>query len=265
VIKDIASLQNSIVKEAAELNLKKYRSQRREFLVEGVRAVQEAINSGWELTAVFFDDAVSGEKITMMLQHNAVSCYHVSRTIIERLTDTKNPQGIVAIVKEQNSNLADVAGKNGLLLVLDEVRDPGNVGTIIRTADAAGAVGVVLLSACVDLYSPKVVRSTMGSIFHLPIITDVDKNSFCSWCSKEKWSLWVSSLSGGTNIHEVKWEEKVALVMGNEANGASEDMLEAAKQKVFIPMQGKAESLNVSIAAGVFMFEALHKQELATK
>ena len=265
MIKDIASLQNSIVKEAAELNLKKYRSQRREFLVEGVRAVQEAINSGWELTAVFFDDAVSGEKITMMLQHNAVSCYHVSRTIIERLTDTKNPQGIVAIVKEQNSNLADVAGKNGLLLVLDEVRDPGNVGTIIRTADAAGAVGVVLLSACVDLYSPKVVRSTMGSIFHLPIITDVDKNSFCSWCSKEKWSLWVSSLSGGTNIHEVKWEEKVALVMGNEANGASEDMLEAAKQKVFIPMQGKAESLNVSIAAGVFMFEALHKQELATK
>lgn len=265
MIKDIASLQNSIVKEAAELNLKKYRSKRREFLVEGVRAVQEAINSGWELTSVFFDDAVSGEKVTMMLQHNAVPCYHVSRTIIERLTDTKNPQGIVAIVKEQNNNLADVAGKNGLLLVLDEVRDPGNVGTIIRTADAAGAVGVVLLSACVDLYSPKVVRSTMGSIFHLPIITDVDKNSFCSWCSKEKWSLWVSSLSGGTNIYEVKWEEKVALVMGNEANGASEDMLEAAKQKVFIPMQGKAESLNVSIAAGVFMFEALHKQELATK
>ncbi len=265
MIKDIVSLQNSIVKEAAELNLKKYRSQRCEFLVEGVRAVQEAINSGWELTAIFFDDTVSGEKISLMLQHNAVACYHVNRAIIERLTDTKNPQGIVAVVKEQQNSLADLADENGLLLVLDEVRDPGNVGTIIRTADAAGAVGVVLLSACADLYSRKVVRSTKGSIFHLPIITDVDKNSFCSWCNKENWALWVSSLSGGTSIYEIKWEEKVALVMGNEANGVSEDMLKAAKQKAFIPMQGKAESLNVSIAAGVFMFEALHKQALATK
>jgi len=265
VIKDIASVQNFIVKEAAELKLKKYRSERGEFLVEGLRAVQEAINSDWELTAIFFDDAVSGEKITTMLQRNAVPCYHVSHAIIERLTDTKNPQGIVATVKVHDSTIADLAGQQGLILVLDEVRDPGNVGTIIRTADAAGAAGVILLTSCADLYSPKVVRSTMGSIFHLPIITEVDKHSFCSWCNKEKWSLWVSSLSGGTNIYEITWERKVALVMGNEANGASQEMLLASKQNVFIPMRGKAESLNVSIAAGVFMFEAAHKQVLATK
>jgi len=265
VIKDIISLQNSIVKEAAELNLKKYRSQRGEFLVEGVRAVQEATTSGWEVTSIFFDDSIPAAKIATMVKNSVVPCYHVSHVIIERIADTKNPQGIVAIIKARKDKLADLAEQKGLILVLDEVRDPGNVGTIIRAADAAGAAGVILLNACADLYSPKVVRSAMGSIFHVPIITDVEKKSFCEWCSREKWELWVTSLDNGVNIYEIDWTEKVAVVMGNEANGASEEMLRAAKKNVYIPMGGKAESLNVAIAAGVFLFEGVHKQALATK
>ena len=262
MIKDILSAQNPLIKATGELKLKKYRSLRGEFLVEGMRAVQEAINSGWELKDIFFTDEVSGEEIVNMLKDKPVTCYHINQTLIERITDTKNPQGIVAVVKTKDSELKDLAGGTGLLLVLDEVRDPGNVGTIIRTADAAGACGIVLLRDCVDIYSPKVVRSTMGSVFHLPIITNVDKALFCEWCEKEQWPLWVSSLEGGTSIHETPWGPKVALVMGNEANGASAEMLKAAVKKVYIPMPGKAESLNVAIATGIFLFEGAYKQVL---
>ncbi|MFA7068521.1 MAG: RNA methyltransferase [Acidaminococcaceae bacterium] len=265
MIRDIISAQNPLVKAAAELKMKKYRTQREEFLVEGVRSVQEVLTSGWGIIEVFFADAIGTETVAAMFASSNVPCYHVSQAIIERLTDTKTPQGIVAVVKMQNTTITDLAGLSGLLLVLDEVRDPGNVGTIIRTADAAGACGVVLLQDCADVYSPKVVRATMGSIFHLPIVIDVDKAKFCQWCAQENWSLWVSSLEGGTDIYDIAWEAKVAVTMGNEANGASAQMLKAAGKKVYIPMQGKAESLNVAIAAGVFLFEGAHKQPLATK
>ncbi len=264
MIRDIVSAQNPLIKAAVELKLKKYRTQREEFLVEGLRSVQEVLTSGWEIVEVFFADAI-GSEIIATLRTNNVPCYHVNQAIIERLTDTQNPQGIVAVVKMQNSTITDLVGLSGLLLVLDEVRDPGNVGTIIRTADAAGACGVVLLQDCADIYSPKVVRATMGSIFHLPIVTDVDKAMFCQWCAKENWPLWVSSLEGGTDIYDIAWEAKVAVLVGNEANGASAQMLKAAQKKVYIPMQGKAESLNVAIAAGIFLFEGAHKQPLATK
>lgn len=262
MIKDIMSAQNPLIKATAELKIKKYRSQRGEFLVEGVRSVQEALTSGWELTSIFFTDAISDEKIMTTLIDNPERCYRVSQAIIERLTDTKTPQGIVAVVKVHASRLEALTSVKGLLLVLDEVQDPGNVGTIIRTADAAGACGVVLLQDCADIYSPKVVRSTMGSIFHLPIINNVDKAVFCAWCKKEQWTLWVSALEGGVSVYETTWEQKIALVMGNEANGASAEMLKSAVNKVYIPMQGGAESLNVAIAAGIFLFEGAHKQTL---
>lgn len=265
MIKNIASGQNPIVKAAAELKMKKYRTKRGEFLIEGLRAVQEALMSGWDILEMFFEDAIGSDKIAEIASGSSALCYHVNSSIIERLTDTQNPQGIVAVVKIKDSIIADLEGLKGLILVLDEVRDPGNVGTIIRTADAAGACGVVLLRDCADIYNPKVVRATMGSIFHLPIIADVDKSSFCKWCAQEHWTLWASSLEGSVGIYEMPWESKVALIMGNEANGVSNEMLKAARERVHIPMRGRAESLNVAVAAGIFLFEGAHRQKLATK
>ena len=251
MIEMITSLQNNLVKETTQLKQKKYREATGRFFLEGKRAVEEALKVDWQIEALFAE-----ERFLSLAEKHAgkFPCYEVTDKIMEKLSDTEEPQGIGAVVKIKKQAWQDFTCADGLVLVLDGVRDPGNVGTIIRTADAAGAKAVVLLEDTVDLYNPKVVRSTMGSIFHLPVFTKVAVPQLKQWCTKQDAALWATSLEGGSDLFSQTWPKLTVLVMGSEAQGVRAELLAEADEKVYIPMKGKAESLNVAVAAGICLF-----------
>ena len=152
---------------------------------------------------------------------------------------------------------------DGTVLVLDRVADPGNVGTLIRTAEAAGIAAVVLLAGCADAYAPKTVRSTMGSLLRMPVLCDMPEDEFISWAHKNNYEIMVTCLDGAQNLYEAEFGARTAIVVGSEAYGASESLKVVAAKRVFIPMQGRAESLNAAVAGGIVMFEAMRRR-LAT-
>lgn len=252
MMREIKSLQNEIVKRSAELKLKKYREATGTFFLEGKRAVEEALTADWHIEKLFCTEEYVQEVQRFKLPEES---YLVDAKVMAKLAATENPQGVGAVVAiKKPVALQDFTLAQGMVLVLDGVRDPGNVGTIIRTADAAGVQAVILLEETADLYNPKVVRSTMGSLFHLPVFTGVGKTELIEWCHSKKVELWATSLEGAENLFATQWSTSTALVMGSEAEGVSQELLAAADKKVFIPMAGSAESLNVAVAAGICMF-----------
>lgn len=266
--KFISSVNNELIKETCDLKLKKYRTICDAFIVEGARSTEEVLTSGWEILRVFVDTATDSERIRAIsaaLDDRRVPLIEVSGDVMRRLSDTDAPQGILTVVRRKMYELNHFnQGEDGLLLVLDEIRDPGNLGTIVRTADAAGVSGIILLEGCSDLFSPKTVRATMGSLFHLPIKVEQNKEEFINWCAANNWSIWSSSLEGGESIYGEKLPGRTAIVMGNEAEGVSKGLLAASEKRVYIPMQGRAESLNVAIATGIILFECV-RRKLVTK
>ncbi|MGE4588816.1 MAG: TrmH family RNA methyltransferase [Acidaminococcaceae bacterium] len=266
--KKISSLNNQLIKETCELKLKKYRNFADAFIIEGARSAEEILNSGWDVLRAFVDVSVDSDrvrKVAAKLEALGVTIFEVVPEVMQRLSDTDTPQGILVVVKKRICGLNYFNNlKEGLLLVLDEVRDPGNLGTIIRTADAAGIAGIVLLEGCTDVFAPKAVRSSMGSLFHLPIRHEQNKKEFISWCGENNWALWSSSLEGGQSIYGTELASRTAIVIGNEAEGVSAELLSASKKRIYIPMPGKAESLNAAIAAGIILFECVRRR-LVTK
>lgn len=265
--KTISSVNNQLVKETCELKLKKYRNAEDAFIIEGTRSTEEILDSGWDILRAFVDFSIDSDrvkKIADTLQAIGVIIFEVTPEVMRRLSDTDTPQGILVVVRKKKYELNDFNKKSeGLLLVLDEVRDPGNLGTMIRTADAAGIAGIILLEGCTDVFAPKAVRSAMGSLFHLPIINDQNKEDFIRWCRDNNWSLWSSSLEGGNSIYNEALTERTAIVIGNEAQGVSAKILSASEKLIYIPMPGSAESLNAAIAAGIILFECV-RQKLVT-
>lgn len=254
MISTLTSLKNDLVKRAASLKMKKYRQKEGLFLLEGKRAVEEALASHWTLRALFFTRLPEGWE--RRAEESTLSWYEVPLPVLQKITATEDPQSVAALVEIRQENLDSFAPERGFVLVLDQIRDPGNLGTLIRTADALGAAGVVLLEDTADLYNPKVVRSTMGSLFHLPVCTGVKAGKLEAWCRKNGYALWATALEGAEDVTKLQWPAKTALVLGSEAEGVSPEILAAADQKVKIPMAGQAESLNVAVAGGIVMFEA---------
>ena len=258
---EITSVQNALVKAAADLKQKKYRLERQLFLAEGLRTVEEAIGS--ESVEQIFYTTIEDERTRRVLETAAekgVALYCVSESVMKKISDTDSPQGIVAVCKMQNVKLESLFATGNMLLVLDRVADPGNVGTMLRTADAAGIGGIVLLKGCVDIYAPKTVRSTMGSLFHVPVFAGADEAQFVKAAKRAGYELLVTSLEGADNLYKADLRGRLAFVMGNEANGVTESLLAEADKRVYIPMTGRAESLNVAMAAGIVMFEALRRK-----
>lgn len=262
---EITNLQNPQVKAAAELKQKKYRYQAQKFLVEGLRGVEEAV-AAKAVESIFYT-AIEDERTRELLELAAaqqVKLTCVSENVLKKIADTENPQGVVAVCTMRATALDKLLANGKMLLVLDRVGDPGNVGTMLRTADAAGMGGVVLLKGSVDVYSPKTVRSTMGALFHLPIVANVTEEEFVTRAQQAGYELLVTCLEGADNLYKARLKGRMAFVMGNEANGVTDTLLKAADKRVFIPMPGRAESLNVAMAAGIVMFEAI-RQNLGKK
>ena len=259
----LESVANPVVKKMAQLLQKKYRQESGDFLVEGLRAVEEAVDSA-RVKALFYLQAEDKRSREILAQAEAqgVSLYQTNELVMAKLCDTVAPQGMVACVQQTTCTLTSLAEQEtpGLLVVVDRLQDPGNMGTLIRTADAVGAAGIILLQGTVDAFSPKVVRSSMGSLFHVHLCGPVSATELTAWCKVQGYRLAATTLENSQSIYKTDLTGKLALIIGNEANGVSAKLLQQAELQLHIPMPGRAESLNAAQAAGIILFESLRQR-----
>lgn len=252
---EIESKNNNLFKEIKKLKEKKHRIKSNKYLIEGLRFVEEAIKSKVSIDSIIFTESFKEKNPDLFLKINEnIKLIQMNEALLKQLCSTENPQGIVGVINMQNKEL-----KSGELVVLvDKVQDPGNMGTIIRTAHAAGAAGIVMTKGTVDIYNDKTLRSTMGSIFYIPIVED-DSLDFVKSLKKEGYKLVVSSLQGKNNFFEENLQGKVLIAVGNEGNGVSDEVYDIADIKVKIPMPGEAESLNVAVATSIMIYEKIRQ------
>lgn len=245
---EITSTRNSFVKYLKSLKTKKGRAENGEFLVEGEKCVDELIKHMPQIlkSVIISDDKF--EKTADIANNMGKSVYRVAPHVMNAVCDCKTPQGIAAAA---TIPLFNDIGK-GFIVAMDDVQDPQNIGTIIRTADAGGCSCVVLSTSCADCYSPKAVRASMGSLFHLPVIRN-ELKSFLLNLSKQGYNIACSELGGETDY--CFDAEKTCLIIGNESRGISPEILSMATHRIRIPMYGKAESLNASVAAGILIYK----------
>ncbi|EJT5935927.1 RNA methyltransferase [Clostridium perfringens] len=252
---EIESKNNNLFKEIKKLKEKKHRIKSNKYLIEGLRFVEEAIKSKVSIDSIIFTESFKKKNPNLFLKINEnIKLIQMNEALLKQLCSTENPQGVVGVINMQNKEL-----KSGELVVLvDKVQDPGNMGTIIRTAHAAGAAGIVMTKGTVDIYNDKTLRSTMGSIFYIPIVED-DSLDFVKSLKKEGYKLVVSSLQGKNNFFEENLQGKVMIAVGNEGNGVSDEVYDIANIKVKIPMPGEAESLNVAVATSIMIYEKIRQ------
>ena len=251
--KSITSMQNPIIKLIKELQKKKAaRKKHQLFIIEGIRAVQEIPNSQ-EIEYLI----VSEQLDECVYEHTlAKQVLVLSEQLFGEISETQTPQGMMAIVKIPQITLEHMQLMEGPYLVLENLQDPGNLGTIIRTAHAFNFKGVFITKGSVDLYSPKVVRSTMSSLFYMPIVTDETIETYLTYLKENGVTLYTTALTDTAKpIQETAFDKKMALIIGNEGNGVSSYCLETTDHTVIIPMPGGAESLNASVATAVCMYE----------
>ncbi len=255
----IQSKDNLLIKEIKKLKEKKYRLISNMFLVEGFRFTEEALESDFEVVHIFIsakgESKFESSSVKNKLQENT-KVYSLSDSLFKGICDTDNPQGIIAVVR--NKPVA-IKYDYGFYILADKIQDPGNMGTIIRTAHAAGALGVIITKGTVDIYNEKTLRSTMGSIFKIPVIEDKDL-SLVQKLRDSGFKLVTSSLDTDKNFYDIDLKEKVIISVGNEGNGISDEVYGISDFKIKIPMPGGAESLNAAVAASIMMYEVVRQK-----
>ena len=244
----ISSVKNPRVISWKSLLDRKGRDSLNAFLVEGSRMVQEAVTSGFEVQAVLIRENYMP---SFVLPYN-IPAYSLSEHVFSAVTDTRTPQGIAAVVSRR---VPPADGQR--LIALDAVQDPGNVGTIIRTADAAGFDGVILGPECADLFSPKVLRSTMGSVFRMGFSFPDDLPALLRDYRCRGYSVLSSQLDGEPFFERRNVSHSFILIVGNEGNGISDPVKSVATHHLRLPMRGGAESLNAAVAAGIMMYDLM--------
>ncbi len=250
---NITSTSNETIKYFISLNDKKTRMNAKRFIVEGYHLVNEASKTNL-LEAIISTDEKELKKI------NNVKRYLVNDAIINKIATTKNPQNILGIVKMLDHNITNllpiIKGNKTKLIMLDDVNDPGNLGTIIRTAAGLGYDGIIMSPNTVDLYNEKVIRSTQGVMFKIPIIK-ANLQEVIKLLKKEKVFCIGTALTNAKDVKHITKKDKFAICLGNEAKGISKEVLDSMDENVRIAMKNDVESLNVSIAAGIIMYEMM--------
>lgn len=258
----INSLSNAKVKLAVSLQQKKYRDKHGLFLLEGLRNAETAVSSGAKADMCFYVPAIwQNPRAQKFIEALDCRVYEVPENIYAKISDTKSPQGIMLIMKKNDCALRDLkVADESFFLVLDRLQDMGNIGTLIRTADAMGIDGIICLNGTADVFAPKVVRSAMGSLFNLPLVVKADEAELLSFCCKHDIKLCAAALDKEARaVWDADYKGGCAAVLGNEANGVGDFLLQNASYKIYIPMDGNAESLNVAVAGAMIMYER-HRQ-----
>ena len=252
----ITSKDNDLVKNIKKLKEKKFRDEKNQYVVEGIKLVAEAIEENTNIDSVVVcEDCVNDGTIDKKLLYEIAryKCVYVTEKIFDTLTDVSNPQGIMAVINRKNI-VPDVDYTQDFIVALDGIQDPGNLGTILRTVDAAGLNQIILSKETADSFNPKVVRSTMGGIFRVNMIKSESLVETLKNLQQKGYEVVVTSLDTNNSIYDINYHKKV-IVIGNEANGVSKEVQDLANKKVKIPMLGKTESLNASVAAGIMIYE----------
>ena len=260
-MKHISSKENAIYKDALKLTRKKYRDQSGLFLLEGIKALKDETGAAVDVEHVFIDelkyDELS-ENDAWIIGLEDRTCLLDNR-LFRELTDTETSQGVVSVVRKPEISKDDFKklSSDGNVVVLDRLQDPGNIGTIIRTAEAAGYAGIVAVKGTADIYAPKIVRAAAGSLLRMPVIQCDNARSASELLHEAGKKLTVTCLAGASNCFEVDLTKNIALVIGNEGRGVSREFLDLADIRVMIPMRGRIESLNAAVAAGILMYQSV--------
>ena len=236
----ITSKDNEVVKNIRKLKDKKYREQENKYLIEGIKLIEEAVEEKANIdTVVVCEDCVENNTIEQKLLYEIAkyNCVYVAEKVFDAITEVNNPQGILAVVNKENRE-ENIDYEEDMIVVLDGIQDPGNLGTILRTVDSVGLKQIILSEKTADAYNPKVVRSTMGAIFRVNVIVSKDIIKTLKEMKKYKFKVLATSLETDNNIYDIDYHKKV-LVIGNEANGVSKEVLELADEKAKIPMLRK--------------------------
>lgn len=242
----IESVNNLKIKQIAKLHTRKERKKTGQFLLEGIHLVEEAVQSNIDIEMIL---TVNSDKLTEAMVAKSKEQYEITFKIAEKLSQTEAPQGIYAVCNMPTIN--DVTLKR--VLYLDRIQDPGNVGTIIRTADAAGMDAVIIAKGTVDIYNDKVLRASQGSVFHIPVI----EMDFEEARTKVNGKVMGTSLDNSVDYHQVEKTDSFILVLGNEGQGVDQVILDQTDINLYVPIHGKAESLNVAVCAGILMYHLI--------
>ena len=256
----ISSTKNPKIQWVLRLQKKsKDRHDEQVFAIEGVRLLEEARASDWKIRSIFYADTLSdrGMNLVNASLNTGTQIESVSPKVMSAISDTKNPQGILAVIEMRSLPVPD---QLDFALILDQIRDPGNLGTILRSAAAAGAQVVYLSPGTVDTFSPKVLRAGMGAHFRLPI-HNARWIDICSRIKSAELHAYLATSEGSDTYHDSDFQRPLILIIGGEAEGASQTAYQVADSQIKIPMPGGGESLNASVVAGILLFEIARQRE----
>lgn len=260
----ITSSSNKFIKEVKGLNKKRDRFKKGLYFIEGIRLVEDSIESNESIEYILYSDrlheTLEGRKLFDRLKDN-FKYYKINHDLFREISDTESPQGILAVIRMKKFTLEDITKEKSFIVFLDRLQDPGNMGTIIRSADALGASGIIVSKGSVDIYNPKVVRSTMGSLFHLPIIQVKESVETIAKLKDLGVKVLATSVEKAKYCYDTDLTEKILIIIGNEGNGISDELFKISDESIIIPMEGKSESLNVAMASSIIMYEVLRQRK----
>lgn len=257
----ISSKDNEIVKSVKKLKEKKYRDLENVYIVEGIKMVKEAIMEKASIKQIIIcDDCEKSDNIPKELMYEIAkyNCTYITNKVFKYISEVQTPQGVLAVI-EKNNGSSDINYDEDIIVALDDIQDPGNLGTILRTVDSVGLRQVLVSKGTADCYNPKVVRSSMGAIYRVKVIECDDLLETLKEVKRNKFKILVTSLSDSKNIYNTKYNKKV-IVIGNEANGVEEKIMNLADEKIKIPMLGRTESLNAAVATGIILYEYVRQK-----
>lgn len=247
----ITSRENKIYKTVMSLKTSKGRNENKSFLIEGVRSVRDALEKGVKASYIIIKDG------TMPEFEISCPCYTFAPRLFDEVSETVTPQGIIAVCRMERKSLDDITNSSGNCVVMCEVlQDPGNIGTVIRTAHAASCAGVVLTKGCCDLYNSKIVRSTMSSMFSVPVVTNEDAGNTIKYFKDRGYTIVAGALTdSAVDFYDADLCGKHLIIIGNEGNGVKEETLSLCDKVLKIPMRSDSESLNAAVAGSIMIYE----------
>ena len=257
----ISSKENEFVKHVKKLKEKKQRDIYNEYIIEGIKLIKEALQEKASIKQIIIcEECEKNEEIPKDLMYEIAKyeCIYVTEKVFKTITEVKTPQGILAII-EKNKKNKEIDYTQEVIVALDNIQDPGNLGTILRTIDSVGLNQLLISKETADVYNPKVIRSTMGAIFRVNVIECEDLEDTLKQLKKKKYNIITTSLQTDNSIYDINYNKSV-IIIGNEANGVRKEIQEIANKKVKIPMQGKTESLNASVATGIILYEYVRQK-----
>ena len=259
---EITSKDNDMIKNIRKLKEKKFREEENKFIIEGIKIVEEAINEKANIDTIIlceemFDKNENNSKKELLENKiKNIKIINVNKDVFISISNVENPQGILAIINKKEEKEIDY--NEDIIIALDDINDPGNLGTILRTIDSCNLKQVLISKNTVDPFNEKVIRSTMGAIFRINIIK-CDLKEKLKEVKNNNFTILATTMNKNKTIYDVKYDKKV-IVIGNEANGVSKEIIEIADEKISIPMLGKTESLNASVATGITLYEYVRQK-----